>query len=181
MKRYFFIILTVVVFFLLSNCKEDTDDNRLSTDSIKVDLSDTTVVDTSGIVTDIDERVIVDTQVVFFLPSPRERMQMVKFYGTYDQYDFQAVFNNFLNLSQVVRSNLRSRGIPVEITYAKRFVFPMQDDTLVYDLEKEDQMMGYILADGINMPMIKNGVQKRKQVSNDIRNYFNLKNFNLGQ
>ncbi len=180
MRRYFFII-AVIFSFLLTNCKEDSDENTLSTDSIKVNLSDTTVVDTSGIVTDVDERVIVDTQVVFFLPSPRERMQMIKFYGTYDQYDFQAVFNNFLNLSQVVRSALRARGIAVEITYAKRFVFPMQDDTLVYDLEKEDQMMGYILADGINMPMIKNGVQKRKQVSNDIRNYFNLKNFNLGQ
>jgi hypothetical protein len=178
MKKITFFAIVVLLFYMVS-CKEDNNEEQISTDSIKVNFvgnSDTDVEPAN-----IEEKVVRDTQVLFFLPSPRERVQMVKFYGTYDQYDFQAVFNNFLNLSQVVKSALKPRGIPVEVTYAKRFVFPMTDDTLIYDLEEENQIMGYILADGESMPLIKNGVQKRRQVSNDLRNYFNLKNFKIAQ
>lgn len=173
------VLLVVLLSFLLTVSCRDDNENQGVVDSIKVD-----VVDTLKIQNPIDEevkktRIVTDTQVIFFMPSSKGKEELFKFYGTYNQYELQAIFTNFSLLSRNVKNTLQSYGIPVEVTYASEFIFPMEDDTLVYNLKLEGQYMGYILADGQNMPLIKNGVQKTKDVSNDIRNYFNIANFSL--
>jgi len=160
------------------SCKTDAENEGLN-DSLKLTLIDSTTVDTIPNDIVVDERIVSDTQILFFMPSPKERQEIQKFYGTYSQYEFLDMFNNFVALTNNVKRAMRTSNIEVEVTYAKKFTFPMQDDTLVYDLEFEGQMLGIILSDGVNYPLIKNGVQKTKDVSNDIRNYFNLSNFSI--
>ncbi|MBN2890619.1 MAG: hypothetical protein JXL97_02015 [Bacteroidales bacterium] len=173
---HFFLI--IVVFLFVASCgREDNAKNNI--DSLKIELIDTSIVN-NNLGDEYDKtRVVSDTQILFFMPSPKEKQELIKFYGTYNQYELQVVFSNFSNLSKNVKSALSQYGIKVEVTYATKFIFPMKDDTLVYDLKIENQIMGYVLADGVNNPLIKSGVQKTKDVSNDIRNYFNISNFSV--
>jgi hypothetical protein len=180
-KKY--LILFSILILIFSQCKKKQhEQNTNINDSLKISINDSSYADSANsedIIGKEKEKIVTDTQVIFFLPSPQSRQELIKFYGTYNQYEFQNIFSNFIDLSRSVKYALKSKKIPVEITYAKRFVFPLDSDTLVYDLEQEDQIMGYILFDGVNPPLIKNGLQKRKQVSNDLRNYFNLAKFKL--
>jgi hypothetical protein len=172
------ILIVMLLSLFIVSCRDDNE-NQGVIDSIKVNIVDTFQIQNPNDIELEKTRIIVDTQVLFFMPSPKEKQELFKFYGTYNQYEFQTVFTNFSLLSRNVKSTLQPYGINVEVTYSTEFVFPMQDDTLVYNLELEGQFMGYILSDGQNMPLIKNGVQKSKDVSNDIRNYFNIANFSL--
>ncbi len=179
-KKLFLILFIFILFF---SCKKERNNkNNNFRDSMKVELKDTTANKLN-----LDENkasspqvmFVRDTEVLFFLPSPKQRQELVKFYGMYDQYRFRDIFSNFIDLSNTAKNVLRKRGIPVEITYSKRFIFPLDSDTVVYDVNLEDQIMGYILADGQNPPLIKNGVSKKNQLSKDLRNYFNLSNFKI--
>lgn len=166
-----------MILLMLFSCKNDSDELH-SIDSLKI------VIEDSSSVVKVDEeldeaRIVADTQILFFMPSPEKKKDIVKFYGLYNQYEFQTVFSNFSNLANSVKSAMYSHDIKVEVTYATKFIFPIENDTLIYDLELEDQILGYILTDGKNMPLIKNGVQLTKDVSNDIRNYYNLANFSI--
>ncbi|MBN2662776.1 MAG: hypothetical protein JXR68_03930 [Bacteroidales bacterium] len=172
------IFLSLILFLLIFySCKNDNEESD-NMDSLKITIIDSTTIDSSNI-TVSSERIVADTQILFFMPSPKERQDFIKFYGVYSQYEFQTMFTNFGNLSNSVKSAMRTSGIPVEVTYAKKFIFPLSDDTLIYDLSIEGQMLGFILSDGINYPLIRNGVQKTRDVSNDIRNYFNISNFSI--
>lgn len=175
-KKYSLLFLFFILIFF--GCKNDENIEGYN-DSLKVSIVDTFTVDTNSTETFSDERIVLDTQILFFMPSPSERQEIIKFYGTYDQYQFQSVFNNFVALSNTVKSAMKSQGITVEVTYAKMFIFPMADDTMSYSLELEGQILGFILSDGVNVPLIRNGVQKTKDVSNDIRNFYNLSNFSI--
>jgi len=179
-KTVFFALLLV---FSLFSCKKGNENNTISQDSLilKVDNiqegNNTSDNNASDPKTKI--RTIVDTQVYFFLPSPKERQELIKFYGMYNQYQFRDIFSNFIELSNTAKRLLIARDINVEITYAKRFIFPLDGDTIIYDINLEDQILGYILADGVNPPLIKNGVTKKDQLSKDLRNYFNLVGFRI--
>lgn len=172
------IFLSLFLFLLIFySCKNDNEEGNYM-DSLKVTIIDTTIIDSSN-TTIPTERIVSDSQILFFMPSPKERQDFIKFYGVYSQYEFQTMFTNFNNLSNSVKNAMRTTGIPVEVTYAKKFIFPLKDDTLIYDLNTEEQIIGFILADGVNYPLIRNGVQKKGNVSNDIRDYFNISNFSL--
>lgn len=175
--------LTLLLMISLFSCKKDSKKNVQSQDSLALIVDDISEGQTS-LNNNTSEpktkiRTIIDTQVYFFLPSPKERQDLIKFYGMYNQYQFRDIFSNFIDLSNTAKSLLITRDINVEITYAKRFIFPLDGDTIIYDVELEDQILGYILADGINPPLIKNGVTKKDQLSKDLRNYFNLVGFRI--
>ena len=176
--KFRLLIIILSGFILTFSCKNDNTKNGII-DSLKVDIIDTddslNIIDSESDKT----RIIADTQVLFFMPSPQEKQKLIKFYGTYNQYEFQAIFNNFSILSKNIKKALQKQAITVEVTYAKKFIFLTTDDTLIYDLKLENQFMGYILADGVNTPLIRNGVPRTKDVSNDIRNYYNIVNFNI--
>lgn len=180
-SKIYWIYFIFILFFVFS-CKNNSD-NKNFNDSLKIDISSDSVYYNDSVSTEDKkiqkEKTISDTQVVFFMPSPKERQNLLKFYGTYSQYEFQAIINNFLNLSRSVNQSLSYYNIPVEVCYSKKFIFPFNNDTLIYDLMIENQIMGYIIADGKNYPLIRNGVQKSKTISNDIRNYFNIASYNL--
>lgn len=167
--------------FVFVACKKDEDTTtEVKDDSLKVSLKDTATTDIAENYDSV--QVLADTNVIFFLPSPKERRELVDLYGNGQEYNFTVMFNNFLNLEQSVKRSLNKKKIPVDISYAKRFVCIMSDtDTMVYDLKIEDQIMGYLLFDGESNPLIKNGVQTKKQTSDDIRNYFNIPNFKLNE
>jgi len=177
-KKCFFVILGFVLLIHIASCKQESSQSG-NLDSLKVDISDTSFQDTSNIGIDGEDQVrtLLDTQILFFMPAPNERQNIINYYGSYNQYEFQNIFNNFVSLSRTVKTKMTGINIPVEVTYAKQFVFPLDSDTVVYDLKVEDQIMGYILFDGVNQPLIRNGVQRSRDVTNDIRNYFNLTNF----
>lgn len=161
------------------SCKREDKNDKFNENDLKMDVKKDTSKNDDAVNPDAKIRYIEDTMVIFFMPSPKERQELLKFYGMYDQYQFMDIFSNFIDLANTAKSILSSRKIPVEITYAKRFIFPTQTDTVIYDTSLEDQIMGYILADGVNPPLVKNGVTKRNQLSNDLRNYFNLVNFSI--
>ena len=180
-KKIFFVLFSLILLF---SCRKEQNNNNNNSfrDSMKVELKDTIrnridSIDNNPSVSRV--MFVRDTEVLFFLPAPKQRQELVKFYGMYDQYRFRDIFSNFIDLSNTAKNVLRKRGIPVKITYSKRFIFPLDSDTVVYDVNLEDQIMGYILADGQNPPLIKNGVSKRNQLSKDLRNYFNLSNFKI--
>ncbi len=178
MKKIF--IFSFLAVFVFAACKKEKKTAVIQEDSLKVMLKDTVSADD---VENYDSvQVLTDTNVIFFLPSPKERRELIELYGNGQEYNFTVMFNNFLNLEQSVKRSLSSKKIPVDISYAKRFVCIMSDtDTMIYDLKIEDQIMGYLFFDGVNNPLIKNGVQTRKQTSDDIRNYFNIPNFKLNE
>jgi len=182
--RNFFVAVAalLIVFSLTVSCgHSDPDGDNTPEDNFKIKVDSIAAKDSTNPDGAVDEdvRIISDTQVLFFMPSPAERRELINYYGAYNQYEYQTIFNSFIDLSKTVKSGLSGRGIKVEVTYAKKFIFPTEQDTIVYDLTLEDQVLGFIIADGINPPIIRNGVQSTRDVSNDLRNYFNLKNFSL--
>lgn len=173
---YKYLIISLIIFTFFSCKKEKETNQKTLEDSLKSEASDTTISPEENFE---NVKTLTDTSVIFFFPSPKERQKLTEIYGAYDQYQMNVVYSNFINLKNDVKSSLRKYNIKVQTSYAKKFIIPMQDDTIIYDLNVEDQIMGYILFDGQNMPVIKNGVQTKKQVTDDIRNYFNLPNYKL--
>lgn len=177
--KYFKIILILTFTLIIFSCKNENKDDKFNENDLKIDVKKDTNKNDEKVNPEAKNRYIDDTAVIFFMPSPKERRELIKFYGMYDQYRFMDIFSHFIDLANTAKNLLSSRKIPVEITYAKRFIFPTQTDTVIYDTDLEDQLMGYILADGVNPPLVRNGVAKRNQLSNDLRNYFNLINFKI--
>ena len=170
------LILFGSIFLLLSSCTNDLENTNII-DSIKINIDDTsaTIINESQ----KPELVVTDTVVLFFTPSTERKRELMKFYGAYNQYTFNMIYTDFSVLYNNVKNALRPYKIPVELSQSKKFVFIIDNDSLIYDLDIEGQFIGYILADGVNFPVIRNGVQHTKDVSNDIRNYFNIANFSI--
>ena len=143
-----------IIALLTFSCENDNK-NTFSIDSLKVGFVDTTktVQDNEEVVENI--RVVDRKQALFFMPSPEQKQELFKYYGYYNQYEMQIVFQNFSNLAKNTRSALQKVDIESEITYAEKFVFITQSDTFVVDMRVEKQIFGYILFDGINKPLIK--------------------------
>jgi hypothetical protein len=173
--KYFTFIIFIIIYI---SCKRDINSTK-DIDSLKLHKVDTIKKHLNAKENTIKEVTITDTIVVFFYPSNKQRQELIKYYGMYDQYDFIALFNNFTILAEDTKNSLKKHKIITDISHANRFIFPTAIDTFIYDINFEDQIMGYILADGVNYPLIKNGVQLPKDISLDIRNYFNLKNFSI--
>lgn len=173
-------IIIASIFLTLLSCGNDNKNDNKNAETIQETETISEAKDSINETTEITEnvRIIADTLVIFFLPSPKERQKMILFYGTYNKYEFQTLFSDQINLYKIVKNALKKHNIKVETSFAERFLFPIQD-TITYDLKIESQIIGFILFDGVNPPMIKNGIPKKNSISNDIKSYFNLKNFYL--
>ncbi len=171
-------IITLFIFLVLIGCKNDTEKEVTENNNPeKISLSDTTTNIELESNQNEKTRVLTESQILFFMPSPKEKQELIKFYGYYNQYELQSVFSDFSSMAASTKSSAKRYKLKMEITYAKKFVFPLENDTIIYDLDAEKQIMGYILFDGTNEPLIKNGVQKYKVVSDDIKQYFKLSKF----
>ncbi len=179
--KHLYHILFVFIIFVLFACNDNSGDNNKNSDSINLNYNDSTYIKMSE-GEQVEKTVFVDdTIILFFMPSKKKKQELIKYFGVYDQYELEIIFRNFENLYINTTKMIKNRDIKIDLSYAEKFIFLYENDTIIYDLEDENQYFGYILADGINMPLIKNGVQKTNDVSNDIRNYFNLKNFSYNQ
>ncbi len=175
-------IITLVLFALIG-CKSNSQEDLRSDDFTKIDLPDSTTTSKDSVANAEDDKIltIFDKQIIFFMPSPEEKQELIKHYGYYIQYELQFVFTDFSKMVSKVKYAVKKHDLDIKVTYAKVFEFPLENDTVIYDLNTEKQIMGYILFDGKNKPLIKNGVQKHKDISNDIKQYFKLEQFKISE
>lgn len=180
MTKIFFLIF-VVSLSLLYSCHGNKNKNTISIDSLKINIADDSnniQENKQNVQVSKSKLIVKDSCMIFFMPESKDRSDLIQFYGDYDSYYFQSIFNSFVEQYYKIKALLNNSRVKVSLSYSKEFDFPLSDkDTFVYNLQAENQFMGYILFDGINQPFIRNGLQRAADISNDIRNYFNFKNF----
>lgn len=174
MEKYLYLLLILLILF--SSCKKNKENEKQNLeDLILVNVPK----DTSKTIIETQKQIIKDTLIIYFWPSSSERTTIVQKYSDGENiYVFQSMFSDFLSQYNKMKSLMNRYKINVVMSYAKQFYFCMPaNDTIAYNLEQEGQIMGYILFDGNNQPIFRYGLPKSNDITNDIRNYFNIKNF----
>lgn len=174
MKKLIYILLIISLSFV--SCKKNNQKNKLNLDEI---ISVSIPKDSTKTIIEAEKQVIKDTTIVYFWPSSSERYGIIQKYSDEENiYFFQTMFNDFLSQYNKMKVLMKKYKINVVMSYAKQFYFCMpSNDTIEYNLEQEGQIMGYLLFDGNNQPVFRYGLPKSIDITNDIRNYFNIKNF----
>ena len=122
----------------------------------------------------------IDTpSVVFFMPNYREKAKLYRFYGYYSKFELEQLFRNFYRFYNVVRPTLIKNNINTFLTY--HWVFRIQTDSgyVDYDRKAQEEIIGFILADGHSQPQIFYGLYNLKEFQKLVSEYFDLSNFEI--
>ena len=167
----------IFLILIIGACK-----NKKDPSSVKTLIDTLTISEDSAQTSYVSqtEPVEVDSPtVVFFMPSYRERAEIIHFYGEYTRYDFEYIFNNFQKLASISKYPLNQKGINSFLTYNWKFKIKTDSGYVNFDRKAEDEILGIILADGHKAPMIRYGLYKNKELAEMVRNYFGIKDFKL--
>jgi len=174
MKKITYIILIISI--TLFSCKKNKDKENINLEEL---ITVKFPVDSTKTIVQTEKQIIKDTMIVYFWPSSSERSLIIqKYSNTDDIYLFQSIFSDFLSQYNKMKSIMKKYKINVKMSYSKQFYFCLPTkDTIIYNLDQEGQIMGYLLFDGNNQRLFRYGLPKSSDITNDIRNYFNIKNF----
>ncbi len=174
-----FSIWVLLPLLVLAGCKhkqkKESIDNLIDTMHIKA--TDTEL--TKGV--DITHKTVkIDSpSVIFFMPDYKERSEIIRFYGTYNQFDFEQIFSNFRRLALDASQALVKQHIKSYLTFASQFDIKTDSGYIHFDRKAQNEIVGFIIADGHKAPLIKFGVYKYLELEKLIKDYFNITNFNM--
>ena len=123
MKQYYFFLLLLVL--LIFSCKSNNSNLEENIfDSVNVDIQDTILSkdSTNFTINEDDIYIVKANSIIFFMPSYKERSEIVKHHSVYTKYDFQHIFNNFEILARYTKQNLRKFSIFSELTIPYSFI-----------------------------------------------------------
>lgn len=128
---------------------------------------------------EVDELYIVeDKAVIFFVLSKRELKKLTKELGSSYRYETDYLFNNFTRQSKSFEKLLSKHNIQSKLISNKKFLIKLKNgQTVSFNRVREDQIMGEIISDGVQDPIIEFGMFSNKELVAIIKKYFQIENF----
>ena len=174
-----FSIWFLLPLLVLAACKHKQKKESIDTlvDTMQIKTTDTEL--TKGV--DLTHKTVkIDSpSVIFFMPDYKERTEIIRFYGTYNQFDFEQIFSNFRRLALDASQALTRQHIKSYLTFSSQFDIKTDSGYIHFDRKAQHEIVGFIIADGHKAPLIKFGVYKYIDLENLIKDYFNIKDFNM--
>ncbi len=167
-----------LMFFLLVKCapSENSKDKLASTQNTKSSDSSDIIFDRDTISNETSIRVQ-GKSVVFFMPAEEEIEEFLKM-NQYAKWEFVSIFNSFRNTAQSTVRELNRVGISAKFTTAHYFEIAMDTGGVIkFDRIIQDQMMGHIISDGLQEPLINFGLYKNKELQEIVKTYFGISDF----
>jgi len=166
------------IFFSCKNSNEIQNTDKLF-DSLETSITeqiDLNSVDISIEETD-DKLVLSQKSIIFFMPKKKEISKIVEHYGSYSFYDFQTLFNDFKYLATAIKSNVENKNIHSEITTAPIIEIQTPKNLFVFKRADVKDILGIILYNGVDEPIVKYGMVTNYDLTILIREYFSYSNF----
>ncbi|MBN1253257.1 MAG: hypothetical protein JXR51_10315 [Bacteroidales bacterium] len=115
--------------------------------------------------------------VIFFMPGKKEYERLYKEIGESYKYELDYLFNNFKNQQTYFSKELQKNNIYSTMRFETNFQIIKKDGSAkIIRINKEEQIMGEILFDGIKETRIEYGMYTNKELAEIIQDYFNLNN-----
>ena len=176
MKQYFYILILFLSVFLFS-CNNSQENNKNDFfDSINIEIKDTlTKVDSSDISINENKINLVEgRKIIFFMPTSKEKNEILKHYGIYTKYDFQSIYNNFELLARNTRRIISNQNISLEISTANIFEIKMDTGIVVFNRKKEEEIIGIIISDGKQQPLFLFGLYSYPELKDSIQKFLKI-------
>ncbi len=173
------VVILLLVLFFSPSCRKKQQNNEYKklVDTLQVNTIDTEL--TKGLQMEKKPVVIDGPSVIFFMPDYKERMQIIRFYGAYNQYDFEHIFSNFRRLALDARQALAKHKIKSFLTYSWQFDIKTDSGYVHFDRKAQNEIIGFIIADGHRQPLIKFGLYKYVEFEKLIKDYFEILDFKM--
>jgi hypothetical protein len=114
--------------------------------------------------------------VVFFMISKKEFNELLLEMGDSYRWDTEALFNNFSWQANTFLQAIKKQNINCIISTSEKFEIRLKNGkTVSFDRIEKDQVIGQILTDGVQEPLIEYGMYNSKELSALIENFFKLK------
>lgn len=177
MVNYYLYLKIILIYFLAYNSCGDENENRAINDVSPVsDVLDT--VNYNEDIEEVDELFIIEGKaVIFFFLSKKELRKLNKELGSSYRWETDYLFNNFTKQSINFKKVLKNHNIQSDLIRNKRFLIKLKNgQTVSFNRIREDQIMGEIISDGIQDPIIEFGMFPNKELIAIINNYFQIEN-----
>ncbi|RLD75980.1 MAG: hypothetical protein DRJ10_14335 [Bacteroidetes bacterium] len=127
---------------------------------------------------EIDELYIIENKtVIFFLLSKKELKELTKELGSSYRYETDFLFNNYTQQAKRFKKLLAKHNIQSELIRNKKFLIKLKNgQTVSFNRIHEDQIMGEIISDGIQDPIIEYGMFSNKELAALVQNYYKIEN-----
>lgn len=121
--------------------------------------------------------VIEKKAVVFFLLNKKEMKELMHEIGDSYRWETEALFNNFSNQVSTFQSLLKKHNINCTLSNSKQFEIKLQEGKVVsFDRIEHDQILGEIITDGIQEPLIEFGMYTNKELAGLLQDFFKIEN-----
>ena len=168
------VVLYGCIFLLSCQNKENTGNELFSSEELNID--DMEVLDEDK--DPVNELYIIeDKAVIFFIVSKKEMEKLNRELGSSYRYETDMMFNNFIRQAENFKKILAKHNIYSELARNKRFLIKLKNgQTINFNRIREDQIMGEIITDGVQEPIIEFGMYRNKELVALIKDYFKIKN-----
>jgi len=173
-------IIKLLPFILLFACSNNNDEGKLNKNNNKkekqVTVANDSVTENKYEIT--EEVYVIDKKsVIFFMPGKEKSAKLYKEIGTNYKFDLDWMFNNFKNQQKYFKRELKKQNIYSKTCYENNFKVIKKDGTAeLININKDEQVMGQILFDGIKDAKIEYGMYKNKELAELIKEYFAISN-----
>jgi len=178
-KLKIFIFSILIIFISSCNNNNETKESDKMFDSLETSYENQ--IDSSSLeinVNESDEKLVLSEKcIIFFMPKKKEISKIIEHYGSYNFYDFQTLFDDFKALAVAVKSNVKQKNIHSEITTSPIIEIQNPNNLFVFKRADVKDIVGVILYNGIDEPIIKYGKISNSELTIIIREYFQYSNF----
>ncbi len=170
------LLLIIVLFASLTSCKNS--EQKTINKPVKELLANEKDYELEKENNEVDELYIIeDKAVIFFLLSKNELTELTKELGSSYRYETDYLFNNYTQQTKKFKKLLAKHNIHSELIRNKKFLIKLKNgQTVSFNRIHEDQIMGEIISDGIQDPIIEYGMFKNKELASLIQNYYKIEN-----
>ena len=115
--------------------------------------------------------------VVFFMPSKKEIQELYHEVGESYRWEAESLFNNFIKQANDLQILIRKQNIKCLVSTGKKFEIKLDSGKVItFDRITQDQLIGQILTDGKQEPVIDFGMYKNSELVSLIQDFFKIQN-----
>ena len=165
----------IIIAFITISC-EDSHQKTIHVPAIELESIDS--VKNIEEKEEVDELYIIeDKAVVFFVLSKSEQKKLTQELGSSYRYETDYLFNNFTRQSKSFNKLLSKHNIQSKLISNKKILIKLKNgQTVSFNRIREDQIMGEIISDGVQDPIIEFGMFTNKELISIIEKYFQIEN-----
>ena len=166
---------TIILAFVIISCK-DSRERVIHTPAPELVINDPS--NNMEEKEEVDELYIVeDKAVIFFVLSKSELEKLTRELGSSYRYETDYLFNNFTRQSKSFNRLLSKHNIKSKLISNKKILIKLKNgQTVSFNRIREDQIMGEIISDGVQDPIIEFGMFSNKELIAIVEKYFQIEN-----